>query len=91
MIATRVTRIRRIYADFALPAAKFFSHQGTKTQSPLNRKCFLCAFVPWWLFYHHAEGGIKIRVNPPNPRHPRCYCVAFEFNCNLLFKPTSFL
>jgi len=26
-IATRMTRIKRIYADFALPAAKFFGHE----------------------------------------------------------------
>jgi hypothetical protein len=70
--------MKRIYADFALPAAKFFYHQGTKTQSPLNRKCFLDGFVPSWLFYHRAEGVIKIRVNPLYPRHPRCYCCRFS-------------
>ena len=31
-----------------------------------------------WLTYH-AEGGIKIRVNPPNPGHPRSHHVALVF------------
>ncbi|WP_421795488.1 hypothetical protein [Haliscomenobacter sp.] len=59
-----MTQIKRIYADFASPAAKFFSHEGTKAQRHLNRKWFLSVLVPSWLtFSHLAEGGIKIRVN----------------------------
>lgn len=32
IIAARMTQIKRIYADFASPAAKFFSHEGTKAR-----------------------------------------------------------
>ena len=41
--------MKRIYVDFDLPAAKFFCHEGTKTQSGLNRKWFLRTFLPLWL------------------------------------------
>jgi hypothetical protein len=68
--------------DFLSPAAKVFlpqRHEDTKPDEPKILTSWLCVFVPLWLFFfYHAEGGIKIRVNPPNPRRPRCYYCRFS-------------
>ena len=92
MIAARMTRIGRIYADFLLPAAKVFRPQiaqiFTNWRSPrlCQRSFAQTKFVPQFVkicaicgCLHHAAGGIKIRVNPLHPCHPRCYHVAFVF------------
>ena len=47
-IAARMTRIRRIYADFALPATKFFlprRNQDTKQAESKMVSSWLCVFV----------------------------------------------
>ena len=64
---------------FGFACGKVFCHEGTKTQSGLNRKMvssYLSAFVAN-LIPNRAEGVIKIRVNPPSPPSPRCYSCRF--------------
>ena len=49
IIATRMTRIKRIYADFLSPAAKVFwpqRHEDTKPDESKVLTLWLCAFVP---------------------------------------------
>ncbi len=72
-----MTRIRRIYADFDHAAGvigiglatKALRHKDTKEPFSVQPTLCLCAFVA----ENFCRRQKKIRVNPPNPCHPRCY------------------
>jgi hypothetical protein len=66
MMATWMTRIGRIYADLASPAAKLIGHEDT---NPLAVKEFFVAFCLRSYFHSSRRRRDKIRVDPLNPRH----------------------
>jgi hypothetical protein len=55
--------------DFHSACGGYGRAEGESKSVPIR----LVRSIRFTILSLHAEGVIKIRVNPPNPRHPRCH------------------
>ncbi|AEE54258.1 hypothetical protein Halhy_6440 [Haliscomenobacter hydrossis DSM 1100] len=76
-----MTRMRRIYADFYHAFGAIRIRLATKAESPKKLFSIQPALsLGFFVAKKLCRRQSKIRVNPLNPRHPRCYYSRFSMD-----------